>query len=185
MGDDDRRTVAHQRRECVAHLRLADRVEMRGRLVENQGRRVFQKSARDRDPLALAARQLYAALADPGVEPVGQARDKIGERRLFEREPDLGLVGLGPGEGDIGAQRVVEQIGVFETSEIRRRRWSRLKSRRSTPSIRIRPPLGSQKRSRRWAMVVLPAPDGPTRAKVAPGGMSRLTPDNAGRLAPG
>jgi len=41
MGDDNGRAVAHQRVERTAHLGLADRVEMRGRFVEDQGRRVF------------------------------------------------------------------------------------------------------------------------------------------------
>src|SRR6516225_9374821 len=53
MGDDDGRAVAHQRVEGGAHLRLADRVEVRGRLVEDQGWRVFQESAGYRDALAL------------------------------------------------------------------------------------------------------------------------------------
>ena len=55
MRDDDSRAVAHQRVERAAHLRLADRVEMRGRLVEDQRRRVLQKGAGDRDALALPA----------------------------------------------------------------------------------------------------------------------------------
>ena len=39
-------------------------VERAGRLVEDQDARVAQDRARDRDPLALAARQARAALAD-------------------------------------------------------------------------------------------------------------------------
>ena len=113
MGDDDRRAVAHQGVECSAHQRFADRVQMRGRLVEHQCRRVFQKSAGDRHTLALAARQLDAALADLRVEALGQAVDKISERRLVECLADRRLVGLGPGERHVGAQRVVEQVGVL------------------------------------------------------------------------
>src|SRR6516165_11168731 len=37
MSDDDSRAVAHQRVECAPHLGFADRVEVRGRFVENQG----------------------------------------------------------------------------------------------------------------------------------------------------
>ena len=42
-------------------------VERRGRLVEDQDRRVLEDHARDRDALALAARELDAALADVRV----------------------------------------------------------------------------------------------------------------------
>ena len=45
--------------------------------------------------------------------------------------------------------------------------------------------LGSQNRSNRFASVVLPAPEGPTIATVAPAGMSRVTALRAGRCAPG
>jgi hypothetical protein len=41
--------------------------ERRGRLVQHQDRRVLQDHPRDRDALALAARELDAALADVGV----------------------------------------------------------------------------------------------------------------------
>src|SRR5215472_18593706 len=77
VRDDDRRAVAHQRVERAAHLRLADRVEMRGRLVEDQSRRVLQERAGDRDALALSAGELHATLTDDRIEPLGQARDKI------------------------------------------------------------------------------------------------------------
>ena len=43
----------------------------------------------------------------------------------------------------------------------------------------------SQKRSSRCAIVVLPAPEGPTSATVAPGGAARVAPSSAGRAVPG
>src|ERR1700682_5278191 len=43
MRNDDRRAIAHQRVEGAAHLGLADRIEVRGRLVEDQSRRILQK----------------------------------------------------------------------------------------------------------------------------------------------
>src|SRR5579872_3627606 len=69
MRDDDGGAVAHQVGERLAHLRLADGVEVRGRFVEDQHRRIFEKRTRNGDALALAAGQLHAALADLGVEP--------------------------------------------------------------------------------------------------------------------
>ena len=57
-------------------LLLAQRVEMRGRLVEDQDRRVLQEGARDRDALALAAAQRQPALADPRVVALRQPLDE-------------------------------------------------------------------------------------------------------------
>ena len=42
-------------------------------------------------------------------------------------------------------------------------------------STRTLPALTSQKRAMRFAMVVLPEPDGPTMAHVVPSGMAKLT----------
>ncbi len=54
----------HQPVEGGLDLALALGVEGRGGLVEEQDRRVLQDGARDRDALALAARERHAALAD-------------------------------------------------------------------------------------------------------------------------
>ena len=43
---------------------LGFRIERRGRLVEQDDRRVLDQRARDRDALALAAGKLHAVLAD-------------------------------------------------------------------------------------------------------------------------
>ena len=72
MRDDERRAVAGQQIECPAHRLLADRVQVRGRLVEDQDGRVLEKGAGDGYPLPLAARELRAALAHDRVETIGQ-----------------------------------------------------------------------------------------------------------------
>ena len=64
MRDDERRAVPHQVRQRLLHQPLGFGVERRGRLVEDQDRRVLQERPRDRQPLPLAARQPLAALAD-------------------------------------------------------------------------------------------------------------------------
>ena len=56
VGNYDRRALAHQPVERLLHQRLAFRVERRGRLVEQQQRRLLQDCASDRDTLALAQR---------------------------------------------------------------------------------------------------------------------------------
>jgi hypothetical protein len=52
---------------------LLDRVEVAGRLVEDQDLRRGQDGARNGEPLLLSARQLDAALADEGVVAVRQS----------------------------------------------------------------------------------------------------------------
>ena len=54
-------------------------------------------------------------------------------------------------------------------------RLSQVNSRTSWPPTRTLPALTSQKRAMRFAMVVLPEPDGPTMAHVVPSGMAKLT----------
>ena len=52
-------------------------VERAGRFVEDQDRRVLEQRARDREPLALAAGEQPAALADRRRKPSGVALDEI------------------------------------------------------------------------------------------------------------
>ena len=56
--------------------------------------------------------------------------------------------------------------------------------RTSMPPTRTRPESTSQKRGTRLAAVVLPPPEGPTSATVAPAGTSKLTWSSAGASAP-
>ena len=77
VGDDHGGAAAHQRLERRLHLALGFGVERRGRLVEQQDRRVLQHGAGDGEPLALAARELDAVLADHGVVALGQRADEI------------------------------------------------------------------------------------------------------------
>ncbi len=104
VRDHNGGAIAHQLDERVAHLRLADGVEMRGGLVEDQHRRVFEERARDGDALPLAAGQLHAALAYAGVEPRRQRGDELAERRALEGLHDLGFAGARFSERDVGAR---------------------------------------------------------------------------------
>jgi hypothetical protein len=67
------------------HQRLALGIERGGRLVEQQQRRVAQDRARDRDALALAARQRDAALADRRVVACGSADEFAAARSSAAR----------------------------------------------------------------------------------------------------
>ncbi len=74
VRDDDGRAArasASSSAAWTSALRL--RVERRGRLVEDQDRRVLEDRARDRDALPLAAGEPHAALADLVSKPSGIA----------------------------------------------------------------------------------------------------------------
>ncbi len=57
VRDDEARPAHHQTRQRLAHLRLDFNVESRHGLVEDDGRRVTDHGARDRDAPTLAALQ--------------------------------------------------------------------------------------------------------------------------------
>src|SRR5205807_6623500 len=92
-------------------LRL--RIERGGRLVEQDDRRILDQGARYGDALALAARQLQAALADLSVVAVGKSRDEIVRMSGFGRRHDLGLAGVRFAEGDVLANCSAEQENVL------------------------------------------------------------------------
>jgi hypothetical protein len=71
----------------LLHRDLRLRVEVGGRLVEQHHLRSREQEAGDREPLALAARQPVAALADHGVEPSGSDRTSSVEAGALERLP--------------------------------------------------------------------------------------------------
>ena len=52
-------------------------------------------------------------LTDTGFESVGQLAHKLGELCLFHGCLNLRLAGLGPRQQQIGAQRVVEDVGIL------------------------------------------------------------------------
>ena len=90
MGDDERRARRRLRAEQRSELPLALRVDTARRLVEHEQVGLDREHRGDREPLALAAREV--------------ARVPLGERRQvepLERAPRTLLAG---GERDLGEQ---------------------------------------------------------------------------------
>ncbi len=83
VRDDERGAAAGERFERLLHQALARRVERARRLVEQQDRPVGEQRARNREPLALSARERHAALAELGVERLRQALDEFERMRLL------------------------------------------------------------------------------------------------------
>ncbi len=91
----------HRLAQAEPDPRLGGRVDGGGCVVEDEHARVDRERTRDRDPLALAARERDAALADDGVVALRQPLDEL--VRLGEPcDARHVLVGeLGQSEGDV------------------------------------------------------------------------------------
>ncbi len=79
MGDDERRTAFREGSQCPLDLSLGLRVEGRGRLVEDEDRRILQEGPSRWRGAASAARQAHAALTHHCVEPIRQTIDERSE----------------------------------------------------------------------------------------------------------
>ena len=113
VRQDQGRAALRQPVERLLDHRLVLGIDRGQRLVEDQDRRIAQQCPGDRQALALAARQVDAALADDRAVALRQLPDefvRVGvARRCFELV--LGRVGLA--EAQILLDRAVEQIGVL------------------------------------------------------------------------
>ena len=74
MGDDHRGPAGEHRAQRPLDEPLGRDVERRGRLVEDQHRRVGEEGAGERDELALAGAQPAALVGDVGLVAVGHRR---------------------------------------------------------------------------------------------------------------
>src|SRR4051794_22277315 len=77
VGDDERRTAFAEPGETREHFTLAQRVEGRRRLVEDQDRGVLEKRARHAEPLPLAARHRRTGSAELGRIATVQLDDEL------------------------------------------------------------------------------------------------------------
>src|SRR5436853_5851724 len=67
VGNDKCRSSLQKTVQGLQDLRFCSRIEGRGRLVENQDRRILQQSAGDAQALAFAARKSCSSLAEYGL----------------------------------------------------------------------------------------------------------------------
>ena len=88
-------------------------VERRGRLVQDQDRRVLEEHAGDGQALLLPAGEFHAALADDRVEPVRQLGDHRRPAGPARRLLDLRLGGFEPAVGDVLADRAAEEEDIL------------------------------------------------------------------------
>ena len=74
VGDDDRGAAGEQALEAFLDRLLGAHVDVRGRLVEDQDARLGEQRPGEGDQLPLAGRELHAALADLGLDPLRAGR---------------------------------------------------------------------------------------------------------------
>ena len=113
VGDHDHR-LARQRLEQVVQQRaLGDRIEAYRGLVQDDHGHVLQQHARERDAVALAAREAQAGLVHQRVQAVRQPLGHRPQPHPAQRVPYL-VVGrvLAP-DAQVVAQRHVEQVGAL------------------------------------------------------------------------
>lgn len=109
MGYQQGGTAPHDLREGLVDLVLDAGVDRGGGVVQEQQAGVGEDGPRERDTLALAARQGEPVLADLGVVALGQLGDEAVCLRCTRGPLDLLLGGPRVSEGDVGADRVREE----------------------------------------------------------------------------
>src|SRR5690606_39777337 len=109
MRDDDRRTPLFHLVQRVAQIAFRFTIESRSGLIEDQQRRVLQESARNRDPLLLAARKLGAIIAHIRVHAAGKGTYKVNRSGTLQRSRDLLIRSAGLAVGDIITDRRSEE----------------------------------------------------------------------------
>ena len=109
VGDHDRGAVGGEALHRGDDAGLVGEVEVRGRLVEQQDRRVDQLRPGERDQLALPRRERAAALGHLVAVAAGQRGDEVVGADRAGRRLDLGVCRLRPSVGDVVADAPVKR----------------------------------------------------------------------------
>ena len=86
---------------------------MRGRLIQDENRRVHEQRAREHDALSLSAGQLPSLLTNERVDPFRQRRNPVPDASRSERHLDLGVRRFGMAQTDVLANRRREEVRVL------------------------------------------------------------------------
>ena len=123
---------------------LGAHVDVGGRLVEDQDPRLGQQRAGEGDELALAGRELDAALADLGLDPFRQRRDELGRAdRRGPRPRSPRALASGRPKAMFSRTLPEKRNPSWGTIPSWRRSACCRTPRRSWPSTSTRPPAGS------------------------------------------
>ena len=114
MRDQQRGAVRGQVAQRRVDRGLGRVVDRRRRVVEHQHPRVGEHRPGQGDALPLPAGEREPALADQRVVALGQVVDELRHLRRLRRGDDLLVRRVRAAVGDVGADRVGEEEGVFE-----------------------------------------------------------------------
>jgi hypothetical protein len=101
VGDDEHATMIGLGKHAPHHAAGERCIEVGDRLVEDQEAGIGQERACEREPLALAAGEQLALLADAGVETVGERGCELIELDRPKRVPELMLAGIAPADQQV------------------------------------------------------------------------------------
>ncbi len=113
MRDDQTRAARHQFLQRSLHQFFGLRIEGRSRFVEDQNRRIFQKSAGDCQPLPLAAAEFRASVADVGFEFLRQIFDELEGVCGFGCRSNLLKTDIFRAKTDVFEDRVIKKNGLL------------------------------------------------------------------------
>ena len=173
VGDQhERRAVGAELVQELDHLAARFGVEVAGRLVGEDDLRPLRDRAGDRDPLALAARELLRAEVEPVLEPDPLERGAGRRAALAQRR-----AGVEHPVGDVvdGAHRLLEVEGLEHEPDPVRPQPGELAVGRAGDVVAgdVHVPLvGRSSVPRIVSIVVLPDPEGPTTATCSPSAIS-------------
>ena len=114
LGDDDRRwRPSISRARAARRQRVGLEVERREAVVEDVDLGPLDQRPGDRQALALAARQVRAALRDRRVEALGQLADEVSAWAMRRARPQLLVGRVGLAEAEVAGDRAAEQEGLL------------------------------------------------------------------------
>ena len=103
------RAPAKEASQCILYELLACGIKGRGRLVQQDDRRIAKKRPCDRQTLALPAREFKPPFADDGLESFRKPQDELGAVRRFGGGIDLGVGGVRSAIPQVLQDRAMQQ----------------------------------------------------------------------------
>ena len=114
VRDDEGGAAREQAVERFANQQLGFRVDAGSGFVEDEESRIVRQGAGETDELALADGERGAALADGGVDALGERADKIAQPDFVDSAFDRGAIDPGRAEADVGLERAGEKEGILQ-----------------------------------------------------------------------
>ena len=114
VRDDEGSPIGSQGRHRLLHKHLGTGVDRRGRLVEDEQRRVGQEGSGDGDELSLTGGDAASVGVDDRVVAVGKLPDESVDHRRLRRSDDFLIGGVETTVTDVLRDRSFEQPRILE-----------------------------------------------------------------------